>query len=218
MELSKKGQDLIDLYTYMAENGLKRNDGKEKAKPFDEFGIRHYRAGLKRDFGLLGIKSTLDYGCGGSNWMLEGFEENPESPQYNVSAKEYFGLDNCYTYEPARNIDERQKVDCVVNFDVLEHIFIADVSNVINEIFSYAKKLVAINVACYPAGAMLPNGENAHITVRHPHWWKAQVDNVALRYPDVSVLLLTSTGYLQSQSYPIYKANDWLNAEKFTTT
>ena len=144
--------------------------------------------------------------------MLDGFE-----PETNVSAKEYFGLEKCYRYEPARDIDERQKVDCVISFDVLEHIFVADVSNVIDEIFSYATKLVVLNIACYEAAALLPNGENAHITVRDPHWWKAQVDQIALRYPDISVLLITSPGYLKSEAFPIYKANDWLNDTKFIT-
>ena len=26
-------------------------------------------------------------------------------------------------------------------------------------------------MACYPAVATLPNGENAHITVQTPEWW-----------------------------------------------
>ena len=213
MKLSKKGQELIDLYSTMVETGVKRRDGYvPKGKVFNEFGARHYREGLKRDLNRHNIKTTLDYGCGGSDWLLEGF--NPET---NESAKEYFGLESCYRYEPARNIDERQKVDCVINFDVLEHVFIADVSKVIDEIFSYATKLVIINVACYPAAAMLPNGENAHITVRKPDWWKAQVDQVALCYPDISVLLIASTEYLKAHAFPFYKANDWLNGDKFTT-
>ena len=213
MKLSKKGQELIGLYTDMAGNGFETVEGGFTKDAFSHFGARPYRDGLKRDFTLFDIKSTLDYGCGGSDWSLKGFDESS-----NGSAKEFFRLDKCYRFEPARDLDERQKVDCVLNFDVLEHIFIADISNVINEIFSYATKLVAINVACYPAGALLPNGENAHITVRSPDWWKAQVDNIALRYPDISVLLITSTGYMVSQAFPIYKANDWLNGNKFTTT
>ena len=214
MALSKKGQELINLYTNMVETGVDRTDGQRnhKGKVFSEFGARYYRVNLKRDFDLHKIKSTLDYGCGASDWMLDGFE-----PETNVSAKEYFGLEECYRYEPARDIDERQKVDCVISFDVLEHIFVADVSNVIDEIFSYATKLVVLNIACYEAAALLPNGENAHITVRNPHWWKAQVDQIALSYPDISVLLIASTGYLQAEAFPIYKANDWLNGSTFTT-
>ena len=85
----------------------------------------------------------------------------------------------------------------------------------IDNIFSFAKKLVIINVACYPARALLPNGENAHITVRHPIWWKSQVDFAALNYPEVSVLLLTSQGWRKTSAFPIYKASNWLNSDKF---
>ena len=49
--------------------------------------------------------------------MLErrGFENE-------ISAIDFFGLKKVYRYEPAREIDERTSVDCVVCFDVLEHI------------------------------------------------------------------------------------------------
>ena len=72
----------------------------------------------------------MDYGCGGSDWDAKNFDPNGQS------AKEFYNLDACYRYEPSRGIDERRNVDCVINFDVLEHIFIADVSKVIDNIFS----------------------------------------------------------------------------------
>ena len=41
------------------------------------------------------------------------------------------------------------------------------------EVFSsYANRLVVLNIACYKATALLPNGKNAHVTVRDPMWWK----------------------------------------------
>ena len=120
-------------------------------------------------------------------------------------------------YEPARNIDERVISDAVLNFDVLEHVFIADIQSVLKDIFSYASKLVVINVACYPASALLPNGENAHVTVRHPLWWKSQLDNIALEFPNTSILLFASTQYRKSMFFPIYKASDWIDSDKFMT-
>jgi hypothetical protein len=30
---------------------------------------------------------------------------------------------------------------------------------------------VYLNVACFPARKTLPNGDNAHATVRPPQWW-----------------------------------------------
>ncbi len=82
---------------------------------------------------------------------MKGFDTSGKS------AKEFYCLEKVNRYEPARNIDERVVSDAVLNFDVLEHIFIADVQSVLKDIFSYASKIVVINVACYPASALLPN-------------------------------------------------------------
>ncbi len=48
----------------------------------------------------------------------------------------------------------------------------SDVPAVLRDILSLADRLVVLNVACYKANALLPNGENAYITARHPFWWK----------------------------------------------
>jgi hypothetical protein len=153
---------------------------------------------------------VLDYGCGGSDWRASGFDVPS-----NQSAIEYFKLQNAYGYEPARGIDERQCVDCVVSFDVLEHIFISDVTSVLRDIFSYASKLIVLNVACYPAAAKLPNGENAHITVRHPFWWKGMVDSISIEYPATSVFLIYSTGWRKSSAFPVWNANMWQESGSF---
>ena len=209
VNFSDKGKKLIQMYSQMADKGYERTDENYVNDAFSDFESRFFRDQIKNVFKDHKIKSVLDYGCGGSNWDEKNFHQDGQS------AKEFYNLDRCFRYEPARNLDERQKVDCVLNFDVLEHIFIADVPNVIRDIFSYAKKLVIINVACYPAAAKLPNGENAHITVRHPHWWKAQIDMVALDFPKISILLLTSPEYKKPVGFPIYKAQDWADSKNF---
>lgn len=207
--LSKKGEQLIKLYKTMAENGYIRQSGEKVDNAFADFESRYYRDHIKSAFMELNVKTVLDYGCGGSNWDTVGFDDSGKS------AKEFYSLNKVHRYEPARNIDERRLSDAVLNFDVLEHIFIADIQSVLKDIFSYASKLVVINVACYPAAAQLPNGENAHVTVRHPFWWKSQLDIVALEYPETSVFLLASTAYRKSVSFPIYKAADWINSDRF---
>ena len=60
------------------------------------------------------------------------------------------------------------------------------------DIFSYSSKLVIINAACYPAGKILPNKENAHITVREPFWWKGMIDGVANLFPNINYVVLAS--------------------------
>jgi hypothetical protein len=156
-----------------------------------------------------GISTVLDYGCGGSDWAIPKFDESGQS------AKDYFNLKEAYQYEPARNIDERQKVDCVLSFDVLEHIFISDVPTVLRDMFSYASRLLVLNVACYPAQAKLPNGENAHITVRGPLWWKGMLDSISIEFPSVTIWLICSTAYRQSTAFEMWSGNMWQSSETF---
>ena len=212
-KLSNKGEQLIKMYKAMTKDGYMRSDGVAR-KPedvFSDFESRYYRSSIKEQFIKYNIKTILDYGCGGSDWTSRNFSKNGDS------AQEFYNLDQCLRYEPARDLDEREQVDCVLNFDVLEHVYIADVNTTLNDIFSYAKKLVILNIACYPALAKLPNGENAHITNRHPYWWKAQIDNFALKYPDVYIQLLTSLDWRKTDAFPVYHGKDWMDSEKFVT-
>ncbi len=210
-KLSKKGQELIDMYKVMVSGGYMRKDGVDMRDAFADFESRFYRIPIKEQFNEFGVKTILDYGCGGSDWTAKNFSDNGES------AQEYYSLDQCFRYEPGRGFDERTQVDCVLSFDVLEHIFIADIENTLDDIFSYAKKLVILNIACYPANAKLPNGENAHITVRNKFWWKAKLDTCAIKYPNISIQLLTSNDHRKTESFPVYRGQDWLDSEKFVT-
>jgi hypothetical protein len=49
-----------------------------------------------------------------------------------------------------------------------------------------AKLFVFATVAMYPAGKTLPNGENAHCTIKPPDWWRALIDCVTAGRPDLS--------------------------------
>jgi len=207
---SRKGQELIRLYEQMAVEGYERTDQIKVENAFSDFELQAYREHIRPIFHEHGISSVLDYGCGGSDWQSRGFDELS-----GQSAMEYFNIRNAYRYEPARNLDERQPVDCVVSFDVLEHIFIYDVPSVLRDMFSYAKKLVLLNVACYKAAAKLPNGENAHVTVRHPAWWKGMVDSIAVEYPDTIIYLICSKGWRVSDAFPPWSANRWLESSSF---
>ena len=211
MNFSNKGEQLLKLYEHMAQEGYDCTDGAvvEASDVFRNFELRHYRQQLKQVFKSNSISTVLDYGCGGSDWTIPDFDESGQS------ATDYFELEKVYRYEPARNLDERQKVDCVVSFDVLEHIFISDVPSVIRDMFSLAENLLVLNVACYAAAAKLPNGENAHVTVRNPAWWKGLVDGISIEYPKTSVLLICSVGWRNSSAGPIWKADEWQNSTTF---
>ena len=57
--------------------------------------------------------------------------------------------------------------------DVLEHCPEQDLRWIVAEIFGFANRFVFANVASYEAMTTLPNGENAHCTVRPSEWWNA---------------------------------------------
>ncbi|MCZ7565239.1 MAG: class I SAM-dependent methyltransferase [Burkholderiales bacterium] len=210
MEFSDKGKELLELYEAMARHGYERTDHARVEIAFSDFELRPYRESLRTCFRDYAVSSVLDYGCGGSDWKAKGFDEETRQ-----SAVDYFGLDQAYRYEPARSIDERQPVDCVVSFDVLEHVFVSDVPHVIRDMLSYARKLLVLNVACYPAAAKLPNGENAHVTVRPPLWWKGMLDCIASEYPGVAILLICSTAWRTSSAFPIWSAAMWQLSDTF---
>ena len=214
LTLSKKGQDLVRLYTTMANSGYDRADGSSVDVAFSDFESRRFRSHIKKIFDKHKIKTVLDYGCGGSDWNETGFD-----PNSGHSALKYYNIENAFRYEPARNIDERAAsvADCVLSFDVLEHIFISDVPNVLRDMFSNAKKIVVLNVACYPASARLPNGENAHITVRPPLWWKGQVDSIASEFPSIEVYLGCSESYGKLGFFNVFGESIWQNSPTFVT-
>jgi len=210
LTFSKKGQELIKLYESMAGEGYDLVDGTRKEVAYSDFQLRAYREHIRPYLNKHKISTILDYGCGGSNWNIQGFDEKT-----GQSAVEYFDLKNTYRYEPAREIDERQSVDCVISFDVLEHIFILDIPSVLRDMFSHASKMLILNIACYSAAALLPNGENAHITVRPPLWWKGMLDSISVEYPHISILLICSPEFKNSKAYPEWSASDWENSNTF---
>ena len=216
LELSLKGQQLIGLYEEMATEGYQREDDlyvkkqSNKSSSFATFELRKFQDLLLPFFKKYQINSVLDYGCGGSNWELEGFDMKSTK-----SAKDFFSLEKVFLYEPSLKIDQRNKADCITCFDVLEHIFISDMSNILRDIFRFSQKLVILNIACYKAAALLPNGENAHITVRDPSWWKGFIDSISIDFPEINIILLCSTGYGTTELFECWKVKEWNQSTKF---
>ena len=194
---TQKGTQLIEMYNNMADNGYDTSRGPRVTSAYNDFELVKFRHAVAEKFSKFEVESVLDYGCGGSDWENQIIFDGK-------SAKDFFELETVHRYEPARNVDERTGVDAVVCFDVMEHIFVSDVPNVLRDILSYASTLAIINVACYRANALLPNGENAHVTQRPPHWWKGMLDSICPEFPHVSVFLLCSTAYNKASQFPVF--------------
>ena len=195
---SDKGKSLISMYKDMATNGYDRISQVRAKDAYGDFELKLMKKTIKGIFERFEVESVLDYGSGKCDWNDTSFDDN------GMSALQYFQLKHIRHYEPVREIDERSQVDCVISFDVLEHLFISDIPRVLYDMFSYAKKIIIINVACYPDEALLPNGENAHVTVRHPHWWKGILDCISVNFPDLHVLLFASLDRGKAHQFPIF--------------
>lgn len=208
-KLSLKGEELIGHYKEMVEKGYYRKDGKHITDTYESFELKKFKEVVLEQFNLFKIKTLLDYGGGGSDWEKKGF-------YLGKSAKEYFNLDKIINFEPARLKNNIDICDAVICFDVLEHIYFNDLNYVLNNIYSNAKKIVVLQIACYEASAILPSGENAHITVRPPLWWKGFIDSFAIKFPDISTMLFCSTSYNKAHLFKIQKSEDYNKNKKYT--
>ncbi|MEL7470357.1 MAG: hypothetical protein AAFN27_18025 [Pseudomonadota bacterium] len=199
---------LIALYARMAREGYDtRRGGRVTTAYADQEAVR-FRHELKHLFTAHQIRSVLDYGGGGGDWHEKSVKEGG-------SLAAFLGIDDYRVFEPARAMDDREITDAVVCFDVLEHVFIGDVGYVLNDVFAHACRLVVINVAGYTANALLPTGENAHITIRSADWWQGAVDLVASAWPEVTAALYYSASYTQANRLNPIRFADVNSADGF---
>jgi hypothetical protein len=106
-------------------------------------------------------QSLLDFGCGSRS--LEGV-----LPEY----VKYEG------YDPAVEGMEKMPVgqfDTVACIDVMEHVEEEFVVECLRAIYQKADKAVFYVISCVPAQGKLPDGQNAHITLKRPKEWLALI-------------------------------------------
>jgi len=207
-QLSNQYNELINYYKQMAKNGYDRDDGSFVKKVYSDAKPHKFADQIKKIVDFFNATNALDYGSGGSDL-------NKTKLENGVKFIDYIGLKKIQSFEPARNKKKKVKSDIVLCFDVLEHIFVNDVPWVINDLFEYATKCIVINVACYNAAALLPNGENAHITVRPPSWWLGQIECISSLHPDIYWALFTSESYNKSHFYGVHRMKDKLDSKKY---
>jgi hypothetical protein len=75
--------------------------------------------------------------------------------------------------------------------DVLEHVELNYVENVLKDLARVTQKAGYFNVSTAPAQRKLSDGRNAHVTVRPSHWWTERLSRhfhiVAKSKDEVSV-------------------------------
>lgn len=136
---------------------------------------------IKRLIDLTDSVTILDYGSGKGRQYEPQLIEDGKGGQWD-SIADYWDVEPVVCYDPCYPPFSKLpsgKFDGVISTDVLEHCPEEDIPWIAGEIFSYAKRFVFANVACYPARKRLPSGENAHCTIRPVEWWKDVFEDLA---------------------------------------
>ncbi|MEQ8332863.1 class I SAM-dependent methyltransferase [Nisaea sp.] len=196
---SPRYTELLELYRSMHAKGFDRNeDGvvthvrAEEAYPGQQ--LLSHLGRVRELINKYGAAAILDYGCGkGAQYRSVHLRDQNG---ITGTVQQYWGVSEIRLYDPGVPSFSRlpeTASDGVVCTDVLEHIPEADLPWVVGEMFSLSRKFVYAAIACYPARAILPNGDNAHETVRPPHWWQALFTKVGHDYPGVVAVLECET-------------------------
>ena len=184
---SPRYRRLIEQYQHMHLHG-EQHLGIPPENTFPGASLPKQAPGIKRLIKATGAATILDYGCGKGQQYWPRRTADPDEGVEYPDIKSYWGVQaiQCYdpAYQPHNNLPAG-KFDGVVCTDVLEHCPEEDIDWIIAELFGYATRFVFATVACYPASKHLPNGENAHVTIRAPEWWEGPFAAAAARYPAI---------------------------------
>ncbi len=189
---SKQYLENIDYYKKMHLEGYDLIDGRRRQpeNAYDGKSTLIFAKLIKEIIRKNNIKNILDYGCGKGIYYenktdLHGIKNQSLKELWEVDIDLY---DPCYSDKSY--LDENKKFDLVLCIDVLEHIPTIDIEWVLNKLINKANKYVFINVACYPAIALLPNGENAHINIKKPDWWHKKILNIKKNNKFIKVICI----------------------------
>ena len=154
-----------------------------------------------------GSRSVLDYGSGkASKYSARDIKIDGQT---FPSLQAYWDAESIVCYDPAYEPFSRLPegvFDSVVCTDVLEHIPESDVSWILEEQFRYAARVVFGNIACYAAAKRLPNGENAHCTIKPSDWWEAIIKEAhAKSGSKADYLFLVETKAISSKWFGLRK-------------
>ena len=161
-------------------------------------------------------ETLLDYGSGkGDRYYKESI--GPDKLKTYPPLKDFWNIKPTL-YDPGVPYPKPtdKKFDIVISIDVLEHVPNQDLRWVIDEIFNFSKKIVFLNIACYPAIAKLKNNKNAHTSIFPPNWWYGFISAIALNHNKKIFLICTTKekSDIKKVNYSSFVINDNFNNYK----
>jgi len=191
---SKRYHEMLALYRDMHERG-EQFLGLGPESTYPGVSVLPHLARIKELIDTTGAATVLDYGCGkGIQYELHPVKVPGMGEVESVI--DYWDIDEVACYDPCYRPYSRLpegRFDGVVCTDVLEHCPEEDIPWIVGELFGYAERFVFASIACYPAKSRLPNGENAHCTIRPLEWWRDVFADTAARFPPVVWKLLVES-------------------------
>ena len=187
---SARYNELIRQYEILHQDAQARNKGG--GQMFEGIvGFAIVAPYVRRFRQKLGAMTLLDYGGGrGAQYRLG---EITVGQDVFATSLAYLGIDKAACFDPGFKQElPADLFDLVICVDALEHCDRQDLPWIVRRLFQKARLGVFANIASYPAGKILPNGENAHCTVEDAPWWMGLFQAVAEDFPSVRYQVIVS--------------------------
>lgn len=126
------------------------------------------------------ITRVFDYGCGKRVVILKQLiNELPYLVPYGYD----FAVENCEQTNILHNtIDYNFNPDILISTDCLEHVPEKELEQCWKEFNQLAPKHMYLVISCYVARTILPDGTNAHKTVKPSNWWHQTLEKALPNY------------------------------------
>ena len=148
-------------------------------------GARNLPLALHRMHEIGLCSSVLDYGTGKGLLVERLRDELPST----ITVSGYDPAVKRWSKKP------EDKFDFVTSFDVLEHVEINLIDNVINHLSALTRHICYVVIDLHPAIKKLDDGRNAHILLAPVDWW---VSKFSQRFNSmVSFPIMHSSGQVQ---------------------
>lgn len=195
---SPRYREMVALYCTLHSDGERRL-GLTPEETYPGVSLLPHLARIRTLIERTGARTLLDYGCGkGLQYELVGFDA-PGVGRID-SVVDYWDVDEIACYDPCHapfSTLPTGLFDGVISTDVLEHCGEEDLAWIVAEMFAYARRFVFAAVASYPAKTHLPNGENAHVTIRPAEWWRTLFAAAAAARPEIEWSVFIDTAGLR---------------------
>jgi hypothetical protein len=177
---------MLEQYRSLHRSGsTQRNLGSQET--YSGISLFAHLQRIKRLAELTGAQQIMDYGAGKGLAYAMSPLDIPGVGRVDTLI-DFWNVDYVHCYDPCHEPHSRlpaEQFDGVISTDVMEHCPEEDLPWIVDEMFSYARKFVFANIASYPAMMILPNGENAHITLRPFDWWRTLFAGSGASHPHI---------------------------------